>query len=516
MMQIIALPMTNRRLIYFAGVRKRLALNYQPKAMAQILNGQEVQLKTQAYIINSSPDTSRPETVLPLAPVEMFGENDLNQISRAAQTGFETFSKTTFKQRAVVLDRLASLLEKNKGELARLMAIEVGKPIDRAAIEVGRSIQLAKNYAQKAMELHDKQGVSRDMGNGHVVSTSLRPVGPVLAYTPFNFPLNLVMHKLAPAIGAGTSIVIKPSPHCPLTALFLGKLCIQAGYKAISVVNLNNDQAKALVQDPVFKIFSFTGAPTIGYMLKAVSNADRNVLELGSNSALIVEDVKTLAQLKAVADHAAEAKFGFAGQTCIAVQRILVNEKLYPQFLRHFEAAVERIKMGPVLEPGVVMGPMIDPKAAERIQQWVSDALSHGARLLGKDQNANRLIQPGWFKPTVLVNTTPEMNVNRMEVFAPVVTVTPYKTFKEGLAMANNSDFGLHTGLYTQSTSKMAYARQVLDSPGVNINEVPTYRDDHLPYGGAKQSGMGAEGSDTGIEDYSHIVYLDRNARFGH
>jgi acyl-CoA reductase-like NAD-dependent aldehyde dehydrogenase len=410
---------------------------------------------------------------------------------------------------------LANLLEKHKPELARLIALEVAKPIDRAEVEVSRSIQLAKNYASRAREVADKEQQRRDMVNGHGVYQSLRPLGPVLAYTPFNFPLNLVMHKLAPAIGAGTSIVIKPSPRCPITSLYLAKLCSDAGYKAVSVVNLNNEQARTLVQNPTFKIFSFTGAPNVGFMLKDLSKAEKNVLELGNNSPLILEDVQNKGQLKEIAQRAALFKFSYAGQTCIAVQRILINEKLYPDFLKHFEATLKDIKMGNVLDQQTVLGPMIDRQAAERTQQWVAEALSKGAKLLGPDQDRNRIVQPGWFKPTVLVDTTPDMDVNRKEVFAPIVTITPYKTFKEGVALANASDFALHTGLYTQSRKKVDYARRNLDATGLNVNEVPTYRDDRLAYGGTKLSGIGVEGSDVGIEDYSRIVYTDINEHFG-
>jgi len=473
-------------------------------------------LPTTAFIANTSPDRSSAETAVPLRPAQMWGNNDLSPITQAAQTGFEQQSKTTWAQRAAMLDRLSQLLETNKPQFARLMALEVAKPIDKSEAEVTRSIQLTKNYAERCRELAQKETRRRDMQNGHAVYASLRPLGPVLAYTPFNFPLNLVMHKLAPAIAAGTSIVIKPSPRCPLSALYLAKLCSQAGYNAVSVVNLNNDQAKALVQDPTFKIFSFTGAPGVGYMLKGVSAADKNVLELGSNSPLIIEDVKNKTQLRQIAERAALFKFSFAGQTCISVQRIYVNQKLYPDFLNYFKDAVDHIKVGNVLERDTMMGPMVDPAAAERTQQWVSEALTGGAVILSSDQTPNRIIQPGtgWFKPTVLLNTTPEMKVNHEEVFAPVATVTPYQTFDEGLAKANDSQFGLHAGVFTQSRKKAQKARDILATPGVNINEVPTYRDDRLPYGGAKLSGIGAEGSDNGIEDYSRAVYLDINEGF--
>lgn len=499
----------------FESALPKVRFSFQQSALPQILNGREVPLNTTQHITNASPDSTSAETAQPLAAVQMFGDNDLNLIAQAAKAGHAEYSQTSFKQRAVILDNLARLLESHKPELSKLLALEVAKPIDKATAEVDRSIQLARNYAEKCREWSVKESERRDMGNGHGVYQTLRPLGPVLAYTPFNFPLNLVMHKLAPAMGAGASITIKPSPRCPLTALYLAKLCMAAGYKAISVVNLSNDQAKALVQNPAFKIFSFTGAPVVGYMLKNVSAAEKNILELGNNSALVIEDVKNKTLLKAAAERAAQFKFSFAGQTCIAVQRIFVNEKLYPDFLKYFEEAVDQIKLGNVLEPGVMMGPVVDKLAAERTQKWIEEALDNGAQILGKDQDRNRLIRPGWLKPTVLLNTTPDMKVNKEEVFAPVVTITPYKTYKEGLALANDSDFALHAGVYTQSRQKAEAARKLLEATGVNINEVPTYRDDRLPYGGARQSGFGAEGSDVGIEDYSRIVYMDENESFG-
>lgn len=476
----------------------------------QILGGQDWSLPSGALLSVVSPAT---QTLLGL--IQTLGKNPLSPVMEAAQEGFEAFSQTQWEERSLILENLALLLEAHQEPLSQWIALEVGKPIKLATMEVQRAIRLARGYARKTGEiaLQERSESPVALGKNHQAYYSLRPLGPVLAYTPFNFPLNLVMHKLAPAIAAGTSILIKPSPKAPFTALYLAKLAIAAGYLPISMLNLSNEQALKLVCNPVFKVFSFTGG-AIGWDLAKAAPVDTvKILELGSRTALMVEDIAHAAQLDEIAKKAALSGFGFAGQSCISTQRILVNRALYPEFLSAFERASQLVMIGDVLDHTVDLGPMITPEAARLANSRIAEALSAGARLL-EDPDSNRLLYEGWLKPTTLVDTTPEMAVNREELFAPVVTITPYERFETGLALANDPASGLQTGLFTQSLEKARQAQQALSVRGLTINEVPSFRDDRLPYGGIGRSGMGAEGVDVGIENYSTRIYRVHNLGF--
>lgn len=475
-----------------------------------ILDGQEWPLTVHEVFTTTCPvDQSI------LGRLEMISrDTDLARIAEAATKGFDTFRKTTWEERATILDNLALLLDSHKDIMTRLIALEVGKPVQLATIEVSRAMNLAKRYAQKCREIGTLEAnPPQELGNGYAAYETLRPRGPVLAYTPFNFPLNLVMHKLAPAIGAGTSIVIKPSPRAPFTAWFLTCLCIAAGYSPISTVNLGNTQAALLVKDPAFKVFSFTGG-TVGWELaKAAPLENVKILELGSNAPVILEDLPPSVSMRQVAQKVAFSAFGHAGQSCVSTQRVYVNKALYESFVSEFARVLADVRQGDIFNPETLLGPMISLEAAQIANARIGEALAQGATLLG-DEEPCRLTAEGWLKPTALLNTRPEMAVNREELFAPVVAITPYETFTEGLALANDTELGLHAGVYTQSTEKALLAQNTLKMRGVNINEVPSFRDDGLPYGGIGQSGMGCEGVKTGIEDYCHSVYRVHNLGF--
>ncbi len=347
-----------------------------------------------------------------LARVAQVGKTNLDTIVQVAQAGFDTFRQTSWEDRATILRNLALLLEAHQKPLQELISLEVGKPVKFAAIEVQRAIGLARLYSEKIEVLSQQEAQQpTPMGNNQVYQF-LRPLGPVLAYTPFNFPLNLVLHKLAPAIGAGTSIVIKPTPRAPLTALYLAQLAVAAGYTAITVVNLGNEEAAALVQNPAFRVFSFTGG-NIGWDLARQTPVNTvKILELGSNAALLVEDLPTDEQaVQRVAQKAASSAFGFAGQSCISTQRILVNRTLYPQFVAAFETAMKNIRQGDIQDPATDLGPMIAPDAAQKVMAYVHAALYGGATCLDGESGTERLFSKNWLKPTALLNTRPEMAV---------------------------------------------------------------------------------------------------------
>ncbi len=457
-----------------------------------------------------SPDCQKvmsPATGELLGQVSVLSAGAVSDIARTALSGFKQFRQVPRLQRAVILDNLALLLEAHQESLKRLIALEVGKPLKYAAIEVQRSIRLAQRYAERTRYLgYEERGEPRELDEGVEVYETLRPLGPVLAYTPFNFPLNLVMHKLAPAIGAGCSFVLKPTPRAPLTAYYLTRLAIAAGYDVISLVNLDNDAAAHLVARPEFKVFSFTGG-AVGWDLARRAPVDTvKILELGSNAALIIEDLSPGMSVDSVAKKVAASAFGFAGQSCISTQRVYVNEALYPDFVDAMARAIANLKQGDVLDSGTDLGPMICPEASARTLAKVEAALQQGATLVGLEPSALKTSE-GWLKPVVLTNTKPSMAVNADELFAPVVTVTPYTSFETALGLANQTALGLQFGIFTQSLAKAAQAQDVLLVRGLNINEVPSTRDDRLPYGGVGESGMGVEGVETGIESYSERVY---------
>jgi acyl-CoA reductase-like NAD-dependent aldehyde dehydrogenase len=422
----------------------------------------------------------------------------IEQIEQAAEQGFQAFRKTTPAQRAAILFRLAALIEKKQEDLATLITQESGKPIKLSRMEVARSVDLCRAYATEA-----------ERAFGQILQVEGRearirqfPIGPVLAITPYNFPLNLVVHKLAPAIAAGCSITIKPAPHTPLTALKLGQLAIQAGYEAISVVPAPNEVAEELVKSKTFAKLSFTGSAKVGWFLRKFAGHKSVTLELGGNAALIIEDID--GPVEAMAERVAFGAFAFAGQICISVQRILINERIKDEFMEAFIKATRNFKVGDPMRGDTELGPMISIEEVQRARRMIKDALQSGANVVYGGNTFNALTM----NPTILDRTTPEMAVNAEEVFAPIVTVTFYQDFEEALAMANESKYGLQAGVYTHDARQMELAYQLLDVGGVVINDIPTYRCDRLPYGGVKASGLGREGVLAGIAEYSSVKTL--------
>jgi len=331
------------------------------------------------------------------------------------------------------------------------------------------------------------------------------PVGPVLAITPFNFPLNLVAHKLAPALAAGCTIVVKPAPQAPLCALLLAECVQEAGAPAgaVAVLPCTVAQAEGMVRDERFRMLSFTGSTAVGWKLKSISGRKRVALELGGNAGVIVH---ADANLELAADRSAQGGFGYAGQTCISVQRIFVHRSVEKKFSDLLVERVKALVVGDPLDPKTDVGPLISRGAAERVEEWVTDAIAAGARAL-----CGRRRHDSIFDPTVLVDTKPEMAVNCQEIFGPVVTVTPYDSFDEALWRINDSPYGLQAGVFTRDLASVFRAFEQIEVGGLMINEVPTFRVDTMPYGGSKQSGMGREGPRYAIEEMTEPRLLMLN-----
>ena len=413
--------------------------------------------------------------------------------------------------RSTLLANAAQALQSRQEEFARTMTMEAGKPLTDARREVGRAIQTlsiageeAKRIGGEVVPLDWSPGMETYWG-----VTRRFPIGPILGITPFNFPLNLVVHKVAPALAAGNSILIKPAPQTPLTALLLGDLLLKAGVPpgGLNILPCDNTVAEQLVVDPRFKLLSFTGSAPVGWMLKAKCGKKKVVLELGGNAAVIIEPD---ADLEYAAQRCVTGGFTYAGQTCISVQRIFVHEAVVESFTEQLMARVRGLATGDPGDERTVVGPLIDAGAAQRIEGWIGEAVAQGARLLSGGSREGSVV-----RPTVLSQVTPAMNVSCREVFGPLVTITPYREFEAALKAVNDSDYGLQAGVFTNNIGRIFQAFEQLEVGGVLANEIPTFRADHMPYGGIKDSGIGREGLRYAIEDMTEPKLLVVNLRRG-
>jgi len=416
---------------------------------------------------------------------------------QGAQRAFEITRRMGGFERQRILRNISHGVERQREDLSRLVALEAGKPLKAARVEVDRAAFAFAIAAEEAVRVGgeylplDWQAAAA--GKWGIVRRF--PLGPILAITPFNFPVNLVVHKLAPAIATGCPIVLKPAPQTPLCSLRLGEIIEDAGWPAggLNVLPLSNDDAERLVSDDRLKLLSFTGSTAVGWALKQKAGKKKVVLELGGNAGVIV---CADASLEYAAERCVLGGFAYAGQTCISVQRILVEETAFDEFANALVHRVQRLKVGDVLDEHTDVGPLINEGAAQRVAEWVDEAVKGGAKLLcgGKRHG-------GTVAPTVLTHTKPGMRVNCREIFGPVVTVEKFYDFSEALAALNDSDFGLQAGLFTRDFARITKAFETLDVGGLMVGEVPSWRIDHMPYGGVKDSGVGREGIRYAMEE---------------
>ncbi len=336
---------------------------------------------------------------------------------------------------------------------------------------------------------------------GRVVLTRRVPVGPLLAITPFNFPLNLVLHKVIPAVVVGTAITLKPAPQAPLTAYWLAQALLEAGWPpvALSVVSADVPLAEALVRSPAFRIFSFTGSAAVGWHLQTLAYQKKVLLELGGSAAVIVEDV---VDLPAAASAISEAAYLYSGQVCISVQRIFVRRGLYASFIEAYREATAKLVGGDPLDPATHYSALIDERALERIQSWLTEA-----RLGGAEELLPPRVEGSILHPVLLRQVPPTATLAREEAFAPYAEVVPYDEFAEALALVNASPYGLQAGVYTENVAYLKEAWMQLEVGGVIHNAPPTLRLDHMPYGGVKGSGLGREGV-----KYAALAYTEPKA----
>lgn len=436
--------------------------------------------------------------------VAMADTDAIDRAISAAVDATEAMAKMPPYERQDVLNHCVHRFQERFEELAMALCIEAGKPIKDARGEVGRLIDTFKIAAEESVriggEVLNLEIAPRAKGYRGMYKRV--PIGPCSFISPFNFPLNLAAHKVAPAIAAGCPFVLKPASRTPIGALMIGEILAETALPAgaFSILPCHRDGAELFTVDDRFKLLSFTGSPDVGWDLKARAGKKPVVLELGGNAACIVDEDSDL-------DDAIEriifGAFYQSGQSCIGVQRVMVHDKLYKEFKQRFTQATQALVKGDPKDEATFIGPMISESEAKRLESWIEEAIQKGAQLLcgGKRQGA-------MLEATVLDNVPPLCAINTQEAFGPVVVLSSFSDFDSALKEVNNSDFGLQAGIFTRDLYKAQLAWDTLDVGGVVIGDVPSWRVDNMPYGGVKDSGIGREGIRYAIEDMTELRLL--------
>jgi len=433
---------------------------------------------------------------------------DSQTVDEAIKAAHEAFAITRAEApyvRGDLLQRIADRIEERRTEFVETMIAEAGKPYTFADAEVTRATITFREASEEARRQHGDL-LSIDAyapGSGHFGLTRRFPLGVISAITPFNFPLNLVAHKVAPGIAAGNTLVVKPSLKTPLTALLLGEVLVECGMPVgqVNFITCNDEESAPLVTDPRIKMVSFTGSSAVGWRLKEQCGKKKITLELGGNAGVIVHDD---ADVESAIPKIAVGGFSYAGQSCISVQRSLVQESIYDDFKRRFVAHVrEHVRAGDPTDEKTVIGPMIDSSALDRITGWLESARKSGAKILCGGSVKGRCLEA-----TIVENPDRNLDIYAKEVFAPIVTLHSYKSFDHALKVVNDSDFGLQAGVFTRDIARAMRAFEQLNVGGVLINNVPTFRADNMPYGGVKDSGFGREGIRNAMEEMTEIKSL--------
>ena len=412
-----------------------------------------------------------------------------------------------WKRREILEDVAAALIEQ-KERFAKLILAEAGKPIRQARIEVDRAVLTFKTAAEEAARLGG-ESIPLDLTEGNEGRWGLVqrfPIGPVLAITPFNYPLNLAAHKVAPAIAAGCPFILKPAPEGTFTALALGEVILKAGWpeEALAVLPLDNADTMWLAEkEDRIKLVSFTGSAKIGWQLKVHSGRKRVLLELGGNAALIVHgDWKDLDDAALRTAHSA---FNFAGQSCVSTQRVFVERSIFQTFLWKVVEIAGKLGLGDPSHEATEVGPLIRASEGERLEEWIKEAVAGGAKLVAGGERKGSTMTPA-----VLTGTAPGMKLHDEEVFGPVLAIEPYDDFEDALARVNHSKYGLQAGLLTHDSRRILTAYRELEVGALIVGDTPTWRLDSMPFGGVKDSGLGREGIRSAIEEMTepHMLVM--------
>ncbi len=446
--------------------------------------------------------TSEPATRVALANAAT-----IDQAIAASVEAFDTMRKMPAYKRQDVLNHVVRRVTERHEELSKALCIEAGKPIRDARGEVTRLIDTFRVAAEEAVRITGEY-LPLDISaraEGYESMWRRFPIGPCSFISPFNFPLNLVAHKVAPAIAMGCTFVLKPASRTPIGALILGEILAETDLPpgAFSILPCSRDGADLFTTDDRFKLLSFTGSPDVGWMLKANAGKKKVVLELGGNAACIVD---ADADLDFAADRLIIGAFYQSGQSCIGVQRIIVHEKVYDELKAKLADRAGKLIAGDPLNEDTFLGPMITENDAKRMEEWVNEAVEGGGRIVcgGKRDGV-------FYAATILENVDPKMRVSCIEAFGPVAVMQPFSDFKIAVEIANDSIYGLQAGIFTKNIDHAMYAYNELEVGGVVINDVPSIRVDNMPYGGVRDSGLGREGVRFAMEDMSEIKLLVMN-----
>ncbi len=438
-----------------------------------------------------------------LAEVCVAGEEQVENALAQAYEAKSVMASLTAYERSEILKKAVEIINSKKTLFATLIAKEAGKPWKYAMGEVERCIENITYAAEEAKRIHGETVPidASSAGKGRRGYYERYPIGVVVAISPFNFPLNLAAHKLAPAIAAGCPVILKPASTTPLTGIELVKAFVEAGVPkgAISVLpGSGSVVGEALIKDKRVSKISFTGSMAVGEHITKTAGLKKVTMELGANCSVVVDN--DLVSLDYAVKRCVLGAFYNQGQVCISVQKIFVHKDKYSEFLLKFNNETKMLKVGNPIDPDTDIGPMISDSEAERVEQWVSEALEKGASISAGGKRDGKV-----FEPTVLTHVEPDLRVMKEELFAPVVIIKKVESFEEGVKMANDSIYGLQTGIFTSNINRALETVDKIDTGGVMINDIPSFRVDHMPYGGNKGSGIGREGAKFAIEDMTTL-----------
>ncbi|MBI4720327.1 MAG: aldehyde dehydrogenase family protein [Chitinivibrionia bacterium] len=432
-----------------------------------------------------------------------------NWVDRLAQEAFAVTRELPSYKREQTCRAIAAGIEKNADKFAAALSRELGKSLKDSRAEVGRAIGVFKVAAEEAKRLGGEiMDLDWNPGSEERIGLVRRfPRGVIAGISPFNFPLNLVAHKVGPAIASGNTIVLKPASATPIVALMLAEIIDRTDHPkgAVSILPGSSKESSPLLEDPRVKLITFTGSSDVGWWIKAHSGQKEVVLELGGNAGVAVADG---ADLEYATTRLLYGAFASAGQSCISVQRVYVHENVYDKFLRMFKQKVEGLKVGDPLDPTTDIGTMISQEAVNNSLETIKEAVAAGAKILTGGTAEGALM-----RPTVLADVKAAMDVCSKEAFAPLAVVQKYRDFRKVVAEINNSDYGLQAGIFTNRMKDVFYAYKQIECGGVVINDIPTYRADHQPYGGVKSSGLKREGVRYAIEDMTELKILSINLK---
>lgn len=438
----------------------------------------------------------------PVGAVPHAGLDVLEKAIGAARQGFHAMRELANYERADLLLKIAGLIRRDLADYTRAVCSETGKPVKEARVEVERSLQTLLAAAHEARQLHGEV-VPMDFaptGKGRMAITIREPIGVIGCITPFNVPLNLALHKVAPALAAGNAVVHKPATKTPLSATRLARTMEEARVPkgAYNVITGSGAEiGMALAEHPSVAMLTFTGSPEVGIKIRSRAGLKKVTLELGNNSAVIVEPDS---DLNTVVSRTVQGAFAHSGQVCISVQRVFVHSKIAGEFVDRLKAATEALKIGHPYEESTDISSLIDEREAIRIQAWIGEAVNAGAKIVtgGKRNFAT-------VSPAVLVDVPSSCHISCQEAFGPVVAVYPYDDFDRAIEQANATPYGLQAGVFTRDIARAFQAARKLDVGGVMVNDIPMYRADHMPYGGVKESGTGREGPRYAIEEMTEL-----------